>query len=149
MAGKDVTMSEGKYGKYLVDAPIMRSVAFPQITQPQVNIFGGDHLGGVKFTMNWSYLTEPFAMTPDTHSHDFDQVICVLGGDPMNIREFGGEVEMFFGEELERHVITSPTYIYVPAGVVHYPLNILKINKPIMYMDFPLTARYTKKPKSE
>ena len=142
-------MAEGKYDKYLVPAPIMKSVMFPQITQPQVNIFGGEHLGGINFTMNWSYLTEPFLMVSDTHEHDFDQVICFLGGNPLDITEFGGEVEMCFGEEREKHTITSSIYIYVPAGVLHGPLNIAKINKPIMYMDFPLTARYFKKPQPE
>ena len=138
-------MAEGKYGKHIIDAPIMQSVMFPQITAPQINAFGAEHFMGIEFTMNWSYLTEPFLMVDSSHSHDFDQVICFIGGDPLNIREFGGEVEIYFGEEKEKHVITSSSYIVVPRGVVHGPLNIKRVDKPIMYMDFPLTARYFKK----
>ena len=138
-------MAKEKYGKYIVPAPIMQSVMFPQIKAPQINVFGGDHLGGIQFTMNWSYLTEPFVMVDSSHSHEFDQVICFIGGNPLNIREFGGEVEMYFGEEKEKHVITSSSYICVPRGTIHGPLIIKKINKPIVYMDFPLTARYIKK----
>ncbi|MCX7911828.1 MAG: hypothetical protein N2506_02535 [Dehalococcoidales bacterium] len=138
-------MAEGKYGRHIIPAPIMQSVMFPQIKAPQINIFGGEHLGGINFTMNWSYLTEPFVMVDKAHSHDFDQVICFIGGDPTNIREFGGVVEMYFGEEQEKHVITSPSYICVPRGLIHGPLIIKKIDKPIVYMDFPLTARYVKK----
>ena len=145
MPEKGRKMTADKYGKYIVPAPIMQSVMFPQIKAPQINI-GGPQLNGIALTMNWSYLTEPFTMVDHAHAHDdFDQVIIFLGGDPTNIREFGGEIWFYFGEEQEKHVITSSTYICVPRGVIHCPLIVKKINKPVVYMDLPLTADYLKK----
>jgi len=117
---------------------------FPQIKAPQINI-SSRQLNDIPFTMNWSYLTEPFVMVDHSHKHDFDQVICFIGGDPTNIGEFGGEIEFYFGEEKEKHVITSPSYICVPRGVMHAPLIVKKIIKPVVYMDFPLTGNYLKK----
>jgi hypothetical protein len=138
-------VAASKFKDLIVPAPIAQSVYFPQIKAPQINVFGGDHLHGINFTMNWSYLTEPFTLVDHPHTHEFDQVICFLGGNPQNIREFGGVVEMYFGEEQEKHVITESSYICVPKGTVHGPLIVKKIDKPIVYMDFPLTARYMKK----
>ena len=138
-------MSGTKYGKHIIDAPIMQSVVFPKITAPQINASGAEHFMGFEFSMNWSYLTEAFEMVGSPHSHDFDQVVCFIGGDPYNIREFGAELEMYFGEEMEKHIVTSSSHIVIPRGLIHGPLYIRKITKPIMYMDFPLTAQYIKK----
>jgi hypothetical protein len=137
-------MASEKYSKLIVPAPIMQSVIFPQIKAPQINVGGAHHLNGISFTMNWSYLTEPFSLVDHSHTHDFDQVICFLGGDPTNIRDFGGVVEMCFGEEKEKFVITQSSYICVPKGTVHGPLIVKSVAKPIVYMDFPLTASYIK-----
>jgi hypothetical protein len=140
---KGENMSTNKYDKYIVPAPIMFSKFFP-IKYPQINV-GSTTLNGIPFTMNWSCLTEPFVMVEKAHSHEFDQVICFIGGDSRDIREFGGEIWFYFGEEEEKHVITSPSYICVPRGTIHAPLIVKKIDKPIMYMDFPLTGQYVKK----
>ena len=136
-------MAKSKYDKYIVPAPIMQSVMFPAIKCPQINV-GSKQLADIPFTMNWSYLTEPFVMVDKSHSHEFNQIIVFIGGDPTNIREFGGEIWFHFGEEEEKHVITSPSYICVPKGIVHGPLIVKKINKPVVYMDFPLTGSYIK-----
>jgi hypothetical protein len=137
-------MVKGKYDNLIVPAPIMQSTHFPAITCPQINA-GPEQLNNIPFIMNWSYLTEPFVMVEESHSHDFEQVLCFIGGDPTNIHEFGGEIWFYFGEEKEKHVITTPSYICVPKNVVHAPLIVKKINKPVMYMDFPLVGKYIKK----
>lgn len=78
------------------------------------------------------------------HTHEFDQVIIFLGGDPKDIRDFGAKIEMYFGEEKEKFVITSSTYICVPKGTIHGPLILKSVAKPVVYMDLPLTAAYGK-----
>ncbi len=138
-------MTDTKYGNLIVEAPIAPSKYFPQIKAPQINVWGEEHLHGFNFMMNWSYLTEPFVVVDHAHTHEFDQVICLIGGDPTNIKEFGGEIEMYFGDEQEKHVITSPSFICVPRGTVHCPLVVKRVDKPIVYMDFPLTGSYRKK----
>jgi len=135
-----------KYQKYVIDAKTNQSV-FEQITVPQVNLFGDKDLDGIPFTMNWSLLTQPFVMVDNTHSHDFNQVICFLGGDVNDVSKFDAEIEMHFGIEKEKRLITSPSFIYIPAGLAHGPLIIKTVNKPIMYMDFPLAPKYEIKEK--
>lgn len=71
---------------------------YKQVVAPQIGVFGGRHLGGVDFSPGWSYFTEPFLMAVGAHKHDFDHIILFSGGDPNNIGDFAGEVEMYLGE---------------------------------------------------
>ena len=137
-------MAESKYSKYIVPAKTNQSV-FKQITVPQVNIFGGRDLENLPFTMNWSLLTQPFVMVEYPHTHDFNQVILFMGGNPRDVSKFNAEIEIYLGDEGEKQVIKTPSFIYIPAGLWHGPLNIKAVNEPIMYMDFPLTPKYEMK----
>ena len=51
----------------------------------------------------------------------------------MNFEEFGAEVELTMGEEREVHVITTTTWVYIPAKLLHCPLNFKRVDKPIMF----------------
>jgi uncharacterized RmlC-like cupin family protein len=43
---------------------------------------------------------------------------------------------------LEKHVITRPTALYIPAGVFHGPLNFKVINKPVLFVDIAVAGKY-------
>ncbi|UCD10160.1 MAG: hypothetical protein JSU79_05850, partial [Dehalococcoidales bacterium] len=92
------------------------------------------------FSAGWSCLTEPFTMIPSSHSHDYDQIIGFTGGNAEDIRDFGAVVEFGLGEEEEIHVITQSTFIWVPKGLLHGPLYIKEVNKPIMFIDFVMDS---------
>ena len=51
------------------------------------------------------------------HSHDFAEMLCFIGGDPLDITDFGAEIEMTLGKEREVHTITSPTVVAMPSGL--------------------------------
>jgi len=121
-----------KHGKYITELPTGYSL-YKQVTAPQIGVFGGRDLGGANFSLGWSFLTEPFLMVAEAHKHDFDQLILFFGGDPFHIGEFGGEVEIWVDKK--KNIITYPACVFIPAGVMHCPLNIRKVNKPFMFMD--------------
>jgi hypothetical protein len=127
-------MAESKYSKYVNQEWITYSI-FKEVPAPQFLISGKQHLGGYPFSMGWSLLTEPFTMIPNSHKHDYDQIICFVGGDPRDIRNFGAVVEFGLGDEVEMQIITSTTFIWIPKGLAHGPLHIREINKPIMFLD--------------
>ncbi len=132
-------MSEGKYSKYVRKDSIVFSV-FKEVPAPQFQILGERHLEGTPLTVGWSFLTEPLLMIPKSHKHDdYNQIICFIGGDPNDIRNFGAVVEFSLGEEEEVQVITSTSFIWIPKGLVHGPLNIKTVNKPIMFMDIVMS----------
>ena len=125
-----------KRGEYIRELKTGYSL-YKQVTSPQIGVFGERDLGGTSFSLGWSYLTEPFLMVAEAHQHDFDQIILFFGGDPGNIGEFGGEVEMHL--EGEKNVITYPACVFIPRGVTHGPLEIKKVKKPFMFIDITLS----------
>jgi endo-1,4-beta-mannosidase len=131
-------MTAAKYEKYFIREPIEMGRFAP-------NLRYTSDFADTDFTFRWHYITSPYIMEAEPHAHDFDQFTCFMGGNPVNIREFGAEVELFLGEEGEKYIINTTTVIYIPRGLVHGPLNFKTVSKPIMFMNFPLTSHYRKK----
>jgi mannose-6-phosphate isomerase-like protein (cupin superfamily) len=134
-----------KHGEYITELGTIQSM-FKQITAPQVAIGGERDLKGAKFSMGWSYITEPFIMVAESHTHDFDQIIFFLGGDPGKVGEFDAEVEMHLGKDQKKHIINYTSCVYVPAGLFHCPLNVKKVNKPFMFIDITLSPGFSIRP---
>ena len=78
------------------------------------------------------------------HAHDFDMYIIFLGFDADNMGDLGAEIEMCLGEEEEKHIITSPTCVYIPKGMKHCPLNFKRVDKPILFIHCTLASEYKK-----
>ena len=131
-------MAKTKYDKHLIPAPLEQGNFAPVVRFSSSKHFGQN----INFTMVRNCIPEPFFMDKGTHIHDFDQFLFFLGADPMNVGEFGAEVEFCIGEEEEEHIITSSTVAYIPKGLRHCPLNFKKVDKPILFINISLTPQY-------
>jgi hypothetical protein len=131
-------MAEGKYSKYFIKDPVKDGKFAPIL-------YYHSEFPGTDFTIRWHYITEPWLMDEKPHSHDFDQFSFFIGGNPMDITDFGAEVETYLGEEGEKYIINTTTILYIPKGLIHAPLNFKRIDRPIMFMNIPLTAQYVRK----
>ena len=131
-------MADIKYQEYFIKEPIEIGKFAPCLR------YTSDFIN-TSFAIRWHYVTEPWLMEEEPHTHDFDQFTCFIGGDPTDIREFGAEVELFLGEEGEKYIIDTTTIVYIPKGLVHCPLTFKTVNKPIMFMNIPQTSHYGKK----
>ncbi len=132
-----------KHGEYITELGTLKSM-YKQVIADQVAVAGGSDLDGTDFSLGWSYLTEPFLMVGDAHTHDFDQIIFFLGGDPNNISEFGAEVEMHLDNK--KQVINYTSCVYIPAGLSHGPLDVKIVNKPVMFIDITLSPGHSIRP---
>ena len=135
-------MAGTKYDKLFINEPI-------EIGKFAPNMRYNSEFPDTEFTIRWHYVAGPWLMEEEPHAHDFDQFTCFFGGNPADIRDFGAEVELSLGEEGEKHIITRTTIVHIPKGMIHCPLNFKKIDKPIMFLNVPLTANYGKKPTTE
>jgi hypothetical protein len=127
----------GKYDKYFLKEPW--GINHPG-TPPDAPVYIGL---GQKEPVNWDTpLTQvlrpvyrAFRMIPEPHVHSVAEILYFIGGDPMNFKEFGAEVEFTIGEgkDAEMHVIKNTTWVYVPANVPHCPLDFKRVDKPIMF----------------
>lgn len=90
-------------------------------------------------------VTEPVLMEAGPpHSHDFDMYLTLIGFDHNGLEELGAEVIMHFGEEQEQHVITTPSSIYIPKGLLHCPFEFRRVDKPLLLVHATLAPKYTK-----
>ena len=132
-------MAETKYGKYFIEKPIVEGRFAPKL-----QFHSTDYFGEKNFSVHYNCIAEPFLMVQEAHSHDFDEFLHFIGGNSMDITDFDAVVELSLGEEGEKHVITEPTIVHVPKGMLHCPLEFKVVNKPIIFMNVALTPEYIK-----
>jgi uncharacterized RmlC-like cupin family protein len=93
-------------------------------------------------TLGYHCISRPGYTAEKTHSHDNHELLCFLGGDPTNINDFGAEISICLGDELEEHIITSPSVVSIPPGLKHCPLIVKKCTKPIVFLEISITKEY-------
>ena len=69
--------------------------------------------------------------SPDPHTHEYDEVIGFFGTDPKDLNDLGAEIEFYI--DGERNLMRESFLAFVPAGILHCPLNILSIKKPVFH----------------
>lgn len=133
-------MAETKYGKYFGEAPIKLEEGGHA---PLFKIDGAEFSADIRCIL--VPVVTPMVMVDKPHYHDFDQILCFIGSDPYDMRNFGAEIELSMGEEGEKHIITSPTLVHLPKGLVHCPLEFKRVDKPVFHLELFLGSEYEKK----
>ena len=133
-----------KYGKYFLsdkgeppkamDFVSLNSLPpFPEIASPQTYFRGASALPGATATIGWQVFTDPVCWeTP--HIHKYDEFLIFLGAElPDLCSSFDAEIDLWMGEEMEKHTIASTTIVFIPKGMQHAPLNFRAIHKPVLF----------------
>jgi hypothetical protein len=143
-------MASKKYAKYFSAAPIMRHLfedgkIRPGYIFPSVMAHKGETKAN--FTFSFNYMTEPYKEVYP-HTHEGHEMLCFVGSNPKNLNEFDAEIELCMGQEAEPQIITSPTLISIPGGVIHGPLTFKRVGKPVFFMEVCLVpeGKYGKTP---
>jgi len=129
---------ESKYGKYIISKDVYRTIPKEYAGTSLVS-----HSGELKADVSMGYhcVTKPILFN-ETHTHNNEEILCFIGGNPLDITDFGAEIEMSMGPEHEKHVITQTACVSIPANLAHCPLNIKKVDKPIIFLEMSLTRSY-------
>jgi hypothetical protein len=132
-------MADSKYGKYILREPW----GIPNRANPDPNapVYIGIGQGApVKYwdeplTQVLRPIYQAFNMIPKPHIHNCAEILYFIGGNPMNFKDFGAEVQFVIGEgaDAEEFIINSTTWVYVPKNVPHCPLNFRRVDRPIMF----------------
>ena len=133
-------MATPKYGKYVIKKPVATGGYGPEF------IYTGEKEYGSNFTIMFLRITEPTLMEEYAHSHDFAMYLYFMSYDPDNMGELGADIEIGLGPEREIHKITTPTTVYIPAGMVHCPLEFKRVDKPVLFVHCTLASKYVKEP---
>lgn len=94
----------------------------------------GERVPGA-FQMNTAWYSAVPERDPifEEHAHDdCDEIIGFFGSSPDDPYDLGGEIEFSIGGEA--HLLTKSSLIFVPAGVAHNPMRILRIDRPIFHL---------------
>jgi len=102
----------------------------------------GDVVPGA-FQMNTAWYSAVPERDPifTEHVHDdADELVGFFSSDPDNPYDLGGEIE--YTIDGEAHLLTKTTMIFLPHGVVHNPMRILRVDRPIFHFSVITKTRY-------
>ncbi len=80
--------------------------------------------------------------TIGAHTHDYDEAIAWVSGDPYDRYNLNGIVELWI--DGKQNILDKSFIAFIPAGVVHGPINIRKITKPMFHFTAGMGKKYTK-----
>jgi hypothetical protein len=132
-------MDKTKYGKYVIPKKVTKPEPYPTM----------EWIGNVDYHTNMTFMitkvVAPCKMEEFPHSHDFDMYLHFVSYDFEHMDELFAEIIIGLGEEQELHTITSPTSVYIPAGMIHCPLIFKRVDKPIILFHTSIASKYMKK----
>jgi hypothetical protein len=140
-------MSERKYQKY-----ILTDLKLPENVQKRADKYAQratrilwleDFIikGAPSIICSWYWKATETAGTP-AHIHDFDEVIGLIGSDQENPNDLGGEVEFWMDDE--KYILTKSCLIFVPKGLRHCPLRVIKVDRPIFFLAVGIGSKYSR-----
>lgn len=125
----------GKYDEYIIHPPVSKFTVADDGRQIFNGFFLFPEMLQYNFRMGHQIITKPFKSDNPAHTHNHHEFLMWLGTNPDDPTDFGGEVHLFFGEELEEHVFTQPTLVILPPNLVHCPLEITRVDRPIIQIE--------------
>jgi len=124
-------MPETKYGKYIVRG------SNPNETRVSRKIAGIDDAripGSFHFVFTWVHPWEASNKTHGPHVHPVPELLGYFGSDPNNPFDLGAELDIYMGEEMEKHTFNQSSLIYIPPNLPHAPIVIKKMERPYIFI---------------
>ena len=138
-------MAEMKYSKYFLhEIPeAQRKKGFGRMPS-MVTYTDNDIIAGSKyFSVMWMGEEATKMGGHGPHIHQDPELLVALGTDPSNPQDLGADMEMCMGPEMESHIVTVSTMIWVPAKFVHAPFRILKVRRPFLFIQCQYAPKLT------
>ncbi len=126
-----------KYGKYVLTTELYQEIE--HYTGTSLVARDGKLQGDV--SMCCHCLAKPISFDM-THSHGFEETLCFIGGNPLDITDFEAVIECTI--DGEKHVLTKPGCVTIPAGLPHCPITIKNVSpeRPIVFLEISLSSSY-------
>lgn len=137
-------MAETKYGKYFITYEGEQYHPLGTIlSRLDDTVVKGSYF----YFLHW-VLPNPdfdFPVGHPPHIHKDAELLFHIGTNPDDPTDLGAEVELYMGPELERHVITKTTVVYIPPNFVHCPWKPLKTVRPWIFLEVNQGPMHTEK----
>jgi hypothetical protein len=109
-----------------------------------ISFEGGDQFNS-KFSALYVVIVDGRSSSDVPHTHPFDEYLSFIGLDVDHPDVLGGEVDLWLGEESEKHTIKQSTTVFIPKGMKHLPIHFRKVDKPFVLAHLFITDKYTRK----
>ena len=86
-------------------------------------------------------LSNPKSQVGKPHQHAQPEILGFYGSDPENPYDLGGEVEIFIDDE--PHILTKSTMLFLPPDLLHCPLYVNRVDRPIFHFSVIMNDLYT------
>ena len=152
-------MATKKTSKYIVNTP----GAYPDELKGKVGT-AKDPVPGIKTThlitatdkivdkyfyvdTTWLWSGAAKESVGQAHTHDYAQVIGLIGGYPGADQDLDGEITIWLDGHKE--TFTKNHLIYIPAGVIHGPFLFSKIGHPVLFAVIAMNGQHSAKPAAQ
>ena len=139
-------MAETKYGKYFLGEPEPGEKRSGFGSLPQTVVWTDDDVikGSLLF---WAIRITPDRIPPvhGPHTHKDPELLVMLGTDPDDPWDLGAEIELCMGPEMESHIITKSTAVYIPADFLHCPIYYRNVRRPVIFIQNQYAPKLTEK----
>ncbi len=132
-------MAKLKYANYiLTKAPLQfpKKKGGPDLNQ--ILMLNGEDVKGA-FHVNCAWLSAgPNPGVYEAHVHPHDEVIGFIGTNPDDPSDLGAEAVLWIDDE--KYVITKSFLAFLPKGLVHCPLTVTNVKRPIFHFDIQIAS---------
>lgn len=125
-------MADSKYGNCIKTGPLVREI--PYYTGKSLVAHNGEL--DADCSLGYHYVSKPISFD-DSHSHDFPEMLCFIGGDSRDVTDLGAEIEVTLGDE--KHLINTAAVVSIPPNLQHCPIVFKKVERPLVFLEISLT----------
>ena len=147
-------MAKNKYDKYIIEDFSGRPASdcrdedefqkeFLNIALPIAYMDSNMFKGGFYTECMWYHTASKAVVEP--HTHDFDEVLAFIGGNPKDAKNLNGEIEFWLDDE--KHILTKSCMVFIPKGMKHGPMIVRRVDKPMLHFSLGPGAVYDKEEK--
>jgi len=104
----------------------------------------GEDLEGFSANYSYQFVKESCRFHPmeGMISHPYNEVLCFASTDHDDILDLGAEVSITLGAEREEYTFTESTFVCIPAGLLHGPVQVKNVSRPFVHYTIGLSPRY-------
>jgi hypothetical protein len=138
-------MAESEYSKYFLNElpPEERFKGFGKM--PSMVVFTDDDI--IKGSHYFSVMIMGEEATKvaghGPHTHRDAEILVALGTDMDNPRNLNAVMEVCMGPDMEPHIVTESTIIYIPPEMIHCPFRILSVERPFIFIQAQYAGKLT------
>ena len=130
----------GKYEHLVKEIPIHGRVG----TMKLGALLEEDFFGWDSYSVRYGLIDGTGVIPEETdklHTHDYDQILWLLSGDPNDMLELGAEVEVTLGTNNVRHRFRNPHAILIPKGTPHFSPLVDQLDRPFYFLSVNCTGK--------